>query len=229
MKKLLTVFLAAATMLLCAAQAAPLPAEDPAGDISVVDAYASTTEDDYGVFDFHVPKIDREGAGIDAVNGAIWEDVYPYVAEYEDATQFGYSPTTRSITYEWYVNGDVLSICVTVASDMNDLHDYYVYNLSLTEGERIADYQLLQAAGVTREEFNSRLQTALAARFDEMWGGMTDAMGEEFVNAQRDSTLASDSVRLAVPYLGADGVLYAVARIYSLAGAEYYWHILALS
>ena len=225
MKKLISILLAAALAL--TAPAAALASDGPA---LVTDGYTFQYDYDGYVSDYHVPHIDREGAGVAALNAAMWADLYEgYVAELVYASEYGdYWPSTGGLSYSWTVSGDVLSICAVVLGQTdNDI--YYVYNMSLSSGERMSDRELFAAAGVTREQFNELVRAALSASYDE-FSQYTDSgvMEASFLEEQRARSTADENIAGAAPYIGPGGALCAVARQYSLAGADYYYHTYTL-
>lgn len=48
-------------------------------------------------------------------------------------------------------------------------------------------------------------------------------------NAQLENTISQENLRKALPYLNSEGQLCIIAPIYSMAGADYYYHELNLS
>lgn len=213
MKKLFAALFAAALILRFSTGAL---AADDAGLVTDAYTYVSENSDEY-----HVPAIHREGPGVMALNKIMEEELYDtYVAPAQYAAEYGdeyYSTGFIGLSYDWAVNGDVLSI-LAVAHGITDNDEYHVYNMSLSEGERISDAELLKAAGVTREEFNALARTAVSASFDE-YAGFGD---EDFVETQRSRSVTDENIALARPYMGAGGSLCAVTWQYAIAGAERY-------
>lgn len=224
MKKFLSTLLAAALLMGVPALAAEAPPEPDHSGL-VTDAFAYEYPDDLGTCEFHIPQVNMDSAA--GVNTAIWDDLYfGHMIDTVDAVEGGYSPMDMGMHYVWNVSGDVLSICVDVASNMNDLHEFYVYNVLLTDGGLMSDRELLAAAGVTREEYTELARDALAAKFDRLYGSVPD---DDFKAQQRAQTVSDENVQLARPYLGRDGALWAVGHIYAIAGAERYDYKLCLT
>lgn len=231
MKKLLSLLLTAA-LLLSLPAAALAAGETPDYSGLVTDAYTYSYSDDWGDFNYHVPKIDRAGAGVAALNAAIWHDLYEgYMADVIYAREYAYEdywPNASGLRYSWAVNGDVLSICAMVEGQ-TDNDTYYIYNMSLSSGERMSDRELFDAAGVTREQFNDLVRSALSASFDELSQYVgSGALEDSFLQERRSSSVADENIALSVPYMGPGGALCAVAREYAIAGADCYWHTYTL-
>ncbi len=214
------------SMLLAAGLLLSLSVPALADADTVADAYAYTDETrDYGG-EYRIPQINLPGPGAAATNAAIWRDLYEgYMYDVQHAVDSGEWTSIQNIGYSWTVSGDVLSILADVAYDYNDIHDYYVYNVSLTDGERMSDKELFGAAGTDRAGFNDLVRAAVSAAYDDM-AGMGDA---QFLETQRAASLADDVIAWAMPYLGADGTLCAAAIVYPLAGPERYTRLFTLA
>ena len=218
MKKLTSILLFAALLLSLSAGALADGAE-----VSVSDAYTFVSETGE---EYHIPQIDLPGPGVAALNAAMWHDLYEgYMYDVQYAAESGEWSGIMSISYSWITAGDVLSILAVVRYDANDLCDYYVYNMSISAGERLSDRELFQAAGVDREQFNDLMRDAVNVWFDAL-PPMPDDGG--FSAAQRENSLADDSIARAMPYLGPNGSLCAVGLIYPIAGAERYMETFTL-
>ncbi len=212
MKKLLSILLAG---LLVLSLSVPALARMGMDDL-VTDAYTYSTGAEYDG-EYHIPRINLPGPGAAAVNAAMWADLYEgYMYDVQYAADSGEWSYIIGIDYSWAVRGDILSVLAVVRYDANDLCDYFVYNVSLTDGERISDRELFAALEIDREQFNELLRQAVSAQYDA-FAGFTD---ETFIDAQRDNSLSDDIVARAMPYLDADGALCAVGLFYPIAGPE---------
>lgn len=216
MKKIICLLMAAA--VLAGLPAAALAAGDP-----VTEAYHYTRSSSGDTWDYHIPELTLSGPGAAAVNAAIWEELYyGYVAEAEYSGD-DYWPAAMGMDYSWAVNDDTLSLWVRVQG-MTDNDSYYVYNVSLTDGERLSDRELLKAAGVSRERFNDLLRSALAAKMD----AFPSFEGDDYTGQLREEGLSDGNLALAKPYMGRGGSLCAVAWVYTPAGAGRYLQTLTL-
>ncbi len=223
MKKLLSILLAGAMLLGLTVTAAA------SGDEALVtDAFTYSGGDEWGSYDYSIPRIERDEPGIQAVNDAIWADLYDdqLYSEYGAMTAIeeGWSPEPYHVEYKWYVNGDVLSL-LTMSSYSNDYVVYGVYNVSLSVGRQITDSELLSALGVDEDQFLLFSRTALMQEFETQFGSFPD---DEFKEAQRQSNQSEDNARRVKPYLDGAGDLCGIGRVYSLAGAGEYAQELTL-
>ncbi len=218
MKKLLSILLAVGLVL---GLAAPALADSD----TVTDAYTYTTGEEYGG-EYHIPQINLDGPGTAATNAAIWADLYEgYMYDVQYAAQSGEASYIMGIDYSWAIRGDVLSLLAAVRYEANDLCDYYVYNVSLADGERLSDREFFAAMGLDRTGFNDRLRTAVSAQYDA-FAGFTD---DDFIDLQRASSLADETIARARPYLDVDGALCAAALFYPIAGPERCWQLFPLA
>ena len=222
MKKLVSILLAAALLLTPSAALA-----DGGTSQLVTDDYTYSGSGEWGSFSCRVPVINAPGEGIAAVNQAIWDDLYDAIlGEYGSvaALEQGWSPEPYDVTYQWALNGDVASI-VTVASYDGDYKDYHVYNVSLSVGRRIADSELLQVLGISRDDFDSQARQVLSDTFEEqsVW-----APEDEFKSQQRAGNVSDMNVHAVRPYLNEAGGLCMIGTVYALAGAGAYQQELAV-
>lgn len=130
-------------------------------------------------------------------------------------------------TYECYVNNNIFSL-VIIEDYHTDSVYYTPYNLDLYTGAWLDGAGLLAALGLDADEAAAAELTALEAAFDDAYADLdADAMGfGDFLAEQRARTLSPENVDLEDMWLDADGRLVFVGRIYAIAGAESYQHVL---
>lgn len=221
MKKLVCILLAAAVLLGAGVSAlADGAAADYAG--LVTDAYASQYGDEWGSYGFAVPRINWDGDGIQAVNDAIWSELYEGLLRGESgaltAIEGGWSPEPYQMSYAWAVNGDVLSLR-TVSSYSDDYNVYGVYNVSLSVGRRICDSELLSVLGIGQDDFYAQAGTVLSDTFEQQCGAFPE---DDFKAQQRADNNSDANVRAVQPYLDENGDLCMIGTVYTLAGAGQY-------
>lgn len=218
MKKRISMLLAC---LLVLAAAAPALADGDEPDYTdlVVDAFSYDYGDEWGAYGFHVPKIDRAGPGYQAVNDTIWKDVYDgeLASEYGAMTAIreGWSPEPYTVSYQWSVNGDILSLR-TLSRYSGDCDYYDVYNVSLSVGRQISDAELLDAVGLDQEKYYAQMGQVLSDAFEQSCSASPE---DEFKQEQRQANNAAANIRAAQPYLDDNGDLCAIGTVYALAGA----------
>lgn len=216
MKKLTSILLAAGLALSLSVPA--LGADAPADTEDLVtDAYTYASDADGYGGEYRVPQVNLAGPGAAAVNAAIWADLYEgYMYDVQTAAESGEGSYIMGVDYSWAVSGDILSVLATVRYEANDLCDYFIYNVSLTDGERLSDRELFQALRIDRDRFNELLREAVSAQYD----AFADFADADFIATQRNISLSDEIIARAKPYIDPDGTLCAVGLFYPIAGPE---------
>lgn len=188
----------------------------------VTDAYTYSTTDEYGnEYHYKIPKINLGYENIINVNEEIFNKYYAIANE----------QVSFEVDYEWMVNKEVLSLIVHDSWDGGNIH-YKIYNLSILTGERIADNEII-AKKMTKSEYLTNTKKALCSTF---WNEYNDAISQfedtgllSFANEQLQKTIAKENIKDCTPYLGKNGNLYIRGRIFALAGADSYEHLIDLN
>ena len=196
----------------------------------VSDALSYSGSGEMEGFEYHIPKINLDDSATVQLNQEIY-DTLKYERLEADVSEYGYAE--HSASYEWAVNGDVLSLVIEVEGTMWAWTDYYIYNVSILDGTRISDESVIADAGFTMDEYYTKTEQALGSSYWDGWN-RTDEMFQdngfcEMFNAQLKNTISRENVESALPYMNRSGQLCVIAPIYSLAGADYYYHKLNLS
>ena len=199
----------------------PEEPEEPTGPL-VTDAFFDDSHlTSYGSGIFAIPQINLDSEEIRSLNEEIYREIYTNLVEdllenWDDRQNGG-----EEVTYVYYEAGDVLSLVIEVHPVSWEWTDYYVYNVSVSEGRMLSDDEVIAQSGV--EDFRKTVKQALETYFWESYPAQDTFMGD-FYNEQLDRTRAQSNINEAVPYLNDDGELCVIAPIYSLAGAAYYLH-----
>ena len=169
---------------------------------------------------YNVPKINASSAGADKINTQIQTDVMPSVKNGANSGE------PWSASYNWYQNSDILSLVIkTNYSD--DIERYYVYNLNMKTGEICTNSQLLNIKGISETEFLSKAKMAYASKFNEMYKNYSE---DSWTMEVYNKTVASSNYDINTPmFLDNSGNLCVIGYIYSIAGAEGYYHIIQIT
>ncbi len=156
----------------------------------------------------------------------------PGAAEINDdiASRFGYLVEDEycRLWYEHYTGfgGQVLSVLVAEAYD-DGFVSYMPYNLDLSTGQRLSGRELIGLLGLDADALSSVELAIMGGEFDYQYGSDKADMGEDVYNEQYGRTTAPENAELDRVWFGDMGQLMFVARIYSLAGAEFYEYPMA--
>lgn len=180
---------------------------------------------------FRIPKINLPGAVIEQINSEIYSTLYPVIEDsVEEIAEYGFPFSSEEISYRWAVNGNILSLVIldSSAPDFGGGNVYMVYNIDITTGEKVSDASLIQAAGLSEKEYYEKAKQVLGSSFWSNWDPSNENFGHQsfvdFFNEQLRKTVSDDNITQSHPYINEKGQPCIIAKKYSLAAADYYWH-----
>lgn len=191
----------------------------------VTDAYS----EEFGGRKFNIPQINLSSDAVVNINAEIWATLYDgVVVDVLDWWNQEHSEGSESITYNWYVNNDILSLVIESHPVDWAWTDYYVYNIDITTGKKLSSEALLQDYGISAKEYNRLAEQVLGSKFWSAW----DRTNENFqnnsfiswFNETLQKTTSQENIDETFPYINDKGELCMIAKVYSLAGADYYWN-----
>lgn len=191
----------------------------------VTDAYS----EEFGGRKFYIPNINLSSEEVANINAEIWATLYDGVVNNVlDRWNQDHYEGSENITYNWYLNGEVLSVVIESNPFEWAWTDYYVYNINITTGTVLSSEALIQDYGISTEEYNRLAEQVLGSKF---WNGW-DRTNENFqsntfvlrFNEALQRTISQAKINQTFPYINDKGELCMIAKVYSLAGAEYYWN-----
>lgn len=177
-------------------------------------------------YSYAVPAFNLDSADASAMNEEIEQICGTVIKEMKDAEANKYSLMYTSVSYEAYQNGDIVSLLLILNTDI-EVVEYHALNLNVVTGERASGAEMVRYAGMTEDQFVEAAQTATEDKFMELYDGLQDQV--DYFDEQYAKTMSADVFSLAAPmYLNGEGKICIIARIYALAGASYYDHLLTL-
>ena len=185
---------------------------------------------------YAIPKINLEGNNFKRINSEINiiysgdEHSQGIIGNVEDIRN-GILPRSScyNIDYEWGLNGDIISICIEFQFDGGS-RNYQIYNISRTTGENVSREDILNYKGWTYEQYAEKVKYALGSvywdkYYDMLTGNESSAwLGEGLAQNKLDNTISDNNVSEAIPYLNENSELCVAGFVYSLAGADRYYH-----
>lgn len=160
-----------------------------------------------------LPRITLDCQGAEDINAAIQEGFTAYADD-----------PMCVVYYQYFKNEQVLSILM-VLDYQTDYKTYTPYNLDLSTGQEMTPAELMALFGVTQEELAALELELLGQEFEYQYGGMKDS-DEAFYQQQYELTTAGENADTDRLWIGGDGQLYFVGRVYALAGADSYEYIM---
>lgn len=197
-------------------------------DNLVIDAYSYEYSDDYGEYEYNIPKIMLEGENVEIINDEIWDWCYENaMSDVLDIISAGTSVYLFEISYEWAVNEDILSLCVAQQWDAN-VSNYKVYNVNINTGETVSKDELLSCADFSYEEYIETAKEAIGSEYLNYYDFDNYSDVSEFAEIHGnvlEKTLSDENINNALPFINNNGELCIVCVQYSSAGADIYYRV----
>lgn len=208
----------------------------------VTDAYTynGTTKDGNNTsVSYKIPKININSSDATKINNEIDEKITSEAKRLVSEINKGSGAGIDKIFYNYYINSNTLSIVIQLDYDANNLTGYKVYNIDTNTGKSISNEEIIKNNNMTKEQFSKKLQTSAGNKFIEKYGdinewlktqdGSKEELKKAYQSVYNKTTSSSNcSVNNQMIYLDSNGKINVVATIYSLAGAESYYHIVNL-
>lgn len=186
---------------------------------------------------YHIPQIHIDSKDANEINTEIYNALYDGTMQsvFADMELGNGVPVCLGIRYEWYVNGDMLSLLIAEDFDA-DVVRYSVYNLVITKGDRVSDEEIVLSKMASQEEYHTHAKKALGSIFWNQYGDAISSWQKSYAETELKAvgevlalTISERNVDNCLPYLGKDGDLFIIGDVYSLAGAGQYSHVINLS
>lgn len=209
--------------------------------------YTKTIKDIYDeVFSYKIPKINIDSDDVNEINKEINEKIISRAKEYVPILEKNDSVGLYEVGYLYYINNNILSVVINLNFDA-DVVDYYVYNIDINTGKRISNEDILKIKNMTEKQFEEKLSSAAKIKFINKYGSKDTHMDnlkysdafykeselkeqESIYVTQYNQTISRSNCKIDNNkiYLSNNQNLNVVTKIYSLAGANEYEHILNL-
>ncbi len=169
---------------------------------------------------YYLPYINYDGAACDEVNKRIEKLAQKYIENTDE-----YGSGCMGISYKWTLYGNILSLIIPLQFDA-DMVEYNVYVLDLKNDKLLTKKDLLAELNIDEADYEQDAQDTMDACFYSLYGSFKDT--DDYYDVVYNETIASENVAEALPYIDENGTLGAVAKIYSMAGANYYYHMVTV-
>lgn len=172
---------------------------------NVVHDYLNETIEDH-VYKIPIINIDS----IDAVEMNLeimkLDEIYTDAQENFDANSYAYD----NITYEYYINGDILSILIGVFYDGNDWREMYTYNINTKTGKKVSNAELLEYKNIDESEFSKKLSETVGSLYKEFTNNNSDLYSEDLYKSSTSAEICSINNHM---YLNDNGQLCVCVQI----------------
>lgn len=182
---------------------------------------------EYDELKFRLPQFTNvKSDDVQAVNNMIHSAFYEnYVEEARDALNNGFDSMCIETGYTCFKGDEYISVLVWAESDW-DFTTYTTINM-WNDGTVMTNEELLRTFGMGGVEFIDDVRENLELRTNPSQYDLSSIDEEMQVLLQETygRTMSNDNINIYMPmYVDEEGNLCYVARIYSIAGADYYDH-----
>lgn len=208
---------------------APTEPEPDYSAAFVTDAVTESFEFDGMNLEYHIPEIVFDREGIDYLNEMLYQQLYEdvYKENVVDAMNDYGMPGVAYIVYHWGISDNFLSIVVIVTPYASEGAEFTVYNVDLSTGQLASQAEVLTYFGYTVEAFNERAKDVMGSVLIDQYASLLEdpSMKLEMDDLMR-RTISEEYVNDACPFVGVDGMLWMIAPIASMAGADRYMQLI---
>ncbi len=181
-------------------------------------------------YDYAFPMVVFPGGDVEAINETLNKEIFDglYVAMCKDNIEAGDYPAYDSISYEYGVYKNHLSIAVYSHMSGTSYQEIRVYNINLETCDFCSDEEIITLCGVSKEDWNAN-KTKRIAFEDYVYNKVCFEAGkgsdEYFYGEQAmAATLDAKALAEARPLVKNDG-LYICAKLGQVAGPLYRYMI----
>lgn len=174
---------------------------------------------------YRYPVIHLPGSEIASLNKKFKKTFTDYCA---DADKYASQNVdiNKGLNYYSYVNGSILSLVIEKKAPWNNYIEYEVYNFNIKTGKRLTNANILSTAGVTA---NAAKKNVIALLKKEFSTAANVTSMKDIIKKHTDKSIADNNMKDNLYYLGKNGKLCAMYRIYWIAGSGCYYRLAALS
>ncbi len=197
----------------------------------VYDAYVleDVRENKYGEtirYSYKIPAFNMVSSDALNVNRSIYDKYYGEIQNSLQTLEQDGFLSVNKISNEYYVNMDIISVCIT-----SEFYDWggserEVYNMNCSTGKALTNSELIAFAGYSESGFISKLKQAAGDYYVNLYENNCPDYMLDYYNDRYNYTISDEACNMSTPiFIGENGNIFAVASIGSIAGASKYEHI----
>ena len=173
---------------------------------------------------YRIPKINLNGSDAADANKAIKKAYSSIFTATEDAIKKKFYDVNKSLDYEAYLNGSILSVVITNAYPWNQYIEYDVYNFNVKTGKRVENKVILSAKNTTFSAAKNNIKALIRKEYVSILdANKSSEVGLKAAKSQLTESLKDASLKKSRFYLDAKGALSAMYPIHMPAGAGQYY------
>lgn len=130
-----------------------------------------------------------------------------------------YDVSDNTLTYEWYLNEDILSFVLTISSKQKpELKSHKIYNVNIYTGKTVTNSEILKLKNISETEYINKLKIAYNNYFTQKYANY--AKDDIYYNAL-NNIIADNNLSVDTPmFMDGFGKINVSANIYELSGAQ---------
>lgn len=209
------------------AEPTPAPTPEPVVIYDALCENGNYTDDVGNTYPYllRIPAIQAPGTDANRLNQEMFTVLYPYVLDAKNAMDGGFSLVVHTVDYQIHINEQLISLVCEVDNDWGQSF-YHVVNFDAGSNSEVTRLQLLQRFGLTEESFLARARETMEAYFTD---NFVNIPHDAFYADRHDESVAEQNFQKDCQLFADDsGRLCMIVKIYSFAGADYYYHIMEL-
>lgn len=187
-----------------------------------------TYTDDFGYesnYSYHVPFLLASTPDAQAINTRITKDFGTVVAEQLNDMENNYSMMYFDILWDAYWHDSVVFLVIHSTSDWG-FTNYGVYCYDFAAEKELSKDEILEMAGLSRQKFLDAMTAAAGEEYVNQYAELPEDYKDEFYDRQYNWTVSAENINMDLQfYLDDSGRLTVVTPIGSIAGADWYYHI----
>ena len=163
-----------------------------------------------------------------AINAEIDEVFGAHVREAMADMDEGYAPWLLSVGFNGHVWEDILTIEVIEHTEW-DFDSYGIYCYSASTGKRLTTADVIARMGYTQDEFLDACRIQFRQYYADMYSQIPEEERTQYGYYQgMDRQITSEFVNMDLMAFPENDDIAVIAPIVSLAGADYYYHVIYL-
>ena len=189
---------------------------------SYTDEFDETTN-----YRYHVPYLLDTTRDATSINSRIMADFGSLAEEQLNDMESGYSIGYLDILWDAYWHDSVVFLVISCNTNYDGSTFYGVYSYDFASGKEVSKDEILSMAGTDQKEFLDAMATAAGEQYLDQYGELPDEYKDEFYYNQYNWTISDENINMNLQFFLDDSGRLAVATpIASIAGANWYYHII---
>ena len=204
---------------------APVTAEkeDPAAKYitAIIDdssKYKDSVKNEYN-YHYALPQFNFKGSYFDEQNTVLFDALNPYIEEAYELMDAGLSLLVTDISYDTYLNGDILSLVVKVHFDY-EFDNYYVWNINVKTEKPVSNDELFALTDMGHD--GSGLADVTAGTVGTYYINNFNLLNDPQWRKCFDDTMNAENLAETKYYLDSDGALQGIIKLHIPVAAGVY-------